>query len=87
MTPEEIQEVVNGLGLPKFTGKQLVDWIYSKRVASFEAMSNLSKKSRELLAEQYEVGLYAPLKEQISKAEADDLKAKLEAEGAKVTLK
>ena len=35
MTPEEIQEVVNGLGLPKFTGKQLVDWIYSKRVASF----------------------------------------------------
>ena len=38
MTPEEIQEVVNGLGLPKFTGKQLVDWIYNKRVASFEAM-------------------------------------------------
>ena len=67
LTPEEIQEVVNGLGLPKFTGKQLVDWIYNKRVASFEAMSNLSKKSRELLAEQYEVGLNAPLKEQVSK--------------------
>ena len=66
-TPAEIQEVVDGLGLPKFTGKQLVDWIYNKRVASFEAMSNLSKKSRELLAEQYEVGLYAPLKEQVSK--------------------
>ena len=65
-TPEEIQEVVNRLGLPKFTGKQLVDWIYGKRVASFDAMSNLSKKSRELLAEQYEVGLYAPLKEQVS---------------------
>ena len=66
MTPEEIQEVVNGLGLPKFTGKQIVDWIYNKHVASFEEMSNLSKKSRELLAEQYEVGLYAPLKEQVS---------------------
>ena len=65
-TPEEIQEVVNGLGLPKFTGKQLVDWIYNKRVASFEAMSNLSKKSRELLAERYEVGLTSPLKEQTS---------------------
>ena len=51
MTPEEIQEVVNELGLPKFTGKQIVDWIYNKRVASFEEMSNLSKKSRELLAE------------------------------------
>ena len=48
-TPAEIQEVVDKLGLPKFTGKQLVDWIYNKRVASFEAMSNLSKKSRELL--------------------------------------
>ena len=65
-TPEEIQEVVNSLGLPKFTGKQLVDWIYNKRVASFEAMSNLSKKSRELLAERYEVGLTSPLKEQTS---------------------
>ena len=66
-TPDEIQEIVNGLGLPKFTGKQIVDWIYNKRVTSFEEMSNLSKKSRELLAEHYEVGLYAPLKEQVSK--------------------
>ena len=65
-TPEEIQEIVNGLGLPKFTGKQLVEWIYNKRCATFEAMSNLSKKTRELLAEQYEVGLTAPLKEQVS---------------------
>ena len=65
-TPAEIQEVVDELGLPKFTGKQIVDWIYNKRVASFDAMSNLSKKSRELLDEQYEVGLYAPLKEQVS---------------------
>ena len=65
-TPEELQEVVNVLGLPKFTGKQLVDWIYNKHVASFEEMTNLSKKSRELLAEQYEVGLTTPLKEQMS---------------------
>jgi hypothetical protein len=26
-TPTEIQEVVEKLELPKFTGKQLVDWI------------------------------------------------------------
>ena len=65
-TPEEIQEIVNELGLPKFTGKQLVDWIYNKRVDSFETMSNLSKKSRELLAEHYEVGLQSPLKVQTS---------------------
>ncbi len=66
-TPMEIQEGVDKLELPKFTGKQLVDWIYHKHVTSFDGMSNLSKKSRELLAEHYEVGLYAPLKEQISK--------------------
>ena len=77
-TPEEIQEVVNGLDLPKFTGKQLVDWIYNKRVASFEAMSNLSKKSRELLAERYEVGLTPPLREQTS---ADGTKKYLFAAG------
>ena len=65
-TPAEIQEVVDRLGLPKFTGKQIVEWIYNKRVASFDAMSNLSKKSRELLSEQFEVGLFAPLKEQVS---------------------
>ena len=66
MTPEEVQEVVNKLGLPKFTGKQIVDWIYNKHVTSFEEMSNLSKKSRELLSEQYEVGFFAPLKVQTS---------------------
>ena len=67
MTPAEIQEVVDRLELPKFIGKQLVDWIYHKRVASFDAMSNLSKKSREMLANRFEVGLAAPLKEQVSK--------------------
>ena len=66
MTPEEIQEVVEKLGLPRFTGKQLVDWIYSKRCASFEDMTNLSKNARALLSEHYETGLHAPLKEQLS---------------------
>ena len=66
MTPAEIQEVVEQLGLPKFTGKQLVDWIYMKRCATFEDMTNLSKSTRALLAEHYETGLKAPVKEQVS---------------------
>ena len=65
MTPVEIQEVVEQLGLPKFTGKQLVDWIYMKRCATFEDMTNLSKSTRALLAEHYETGLKAPVKEQV----------------------
>ena len=66
-TPTEIQEVVEQLGLPKFTGKQIVDWIYQKRCASIEGMTNLSKSARALLAEQYDTGLKAPVKEQVSK--------------------
>ncbi len=66
LRPEEIQEVVKALELPKFTGKQLVDWIYKKRVASFDDMTNLSKKTRELFAERYDTGLLSPLKVQTS---------------------
>ena len=65
-TPAEIQEVVEKLELPKFTGKQIVDWIYQKRCASIEDMTNLSKNARALLSEQYETGLKAPVKEQVS---------------------
>ncbi len=65
-TPEEIQDIVNTLQLPKFTARQLVEWIYQKRCASFGDMSNLSKKTRELLAEHYDTGLRAPVKEQCS---------------------
>ena len=53
-TPAEIQEVVEKMELPKFTGKQLVDWIYLKRCASFDDMTNLSKSARSLLSEHYE---------------------------------
>ena len=66
MTPAEIQEVVAKMELPKFTGKQLVDWIYRKRCTSFEEMTNLSKSTRASLSENYEVGLTAPIKEQTS---------------------
>ena len=66
-TPAELQDIVTELGLPKFTGKQLVDWLYQKRCASFDDMTNLSKSTRALLSEHYETGLHAPLKEQLSK--------------------
>ena len=44
-TPEQIQEIVAQLDLPRFTGKQIVDWIYNKRCASFDEMTNLSKSA------------------------------------------
>jgi 23S rRNA (adenine2503-C2)-methyltransferase len=62
----ELQEISLSLGLPKFTGKQLSEWLYKKEISSIDEMSNLSKKARELLSEKYELGLIKPSKVQIS---------------------
>ncbi|MDD5978137.1 MAG: 23S rRNA (adenine(2503)-C(2))-methyltransferase RlmN [Bacteroidales bacterium] len=58
MTYAELQELVLEHNLPKFTAKQLVDWIYRKRVTTFDEMTNLSKGTRQLLSENYEVGYH-----------------------------
>jgi 23S rRNA (adenine2503-C2)-methyltransferase len=62
----ELQEISLSLGLPKFTGKQLCDWLYKKEISSIDQMSNLSKTARELLNEKYEFGISAPSKVQVS---------------------
>ncbi len=62
----ELQEISLALGLPKFTGKQLADWLYKKEISSIDEMSNLSKNARELLSEKYEFGISAPSKVQVS---------------------
>jgi len=59
-TLAELTDLVLELGLPKFTGKQLADWLYKKEIGSIEEMSNLSKKARARLDEQYTFGLHAP---------------------------
>ena len=56
-TLEELQELVLELGLPKFTAKQIADWLYKKQISSIEEMTNLSKKAREVLSERFEFGL------------------------------
>ena len=53
----ELQELVIELGLPKFTAKQIADWLYKKQISSIEEMTNLSKKAREVLSERFEFGL------------------------------
>ncbi len=60
-TPDELKQIAVGIGLPAFTGKQLAQWLYVKRVKSFDEMTNISKIGREKLAEKYEVGVSAPI--------------------------
>lgn len=66
MTLEEITGNVTELGLPKFAGKQVADWIYVKRVKDINEMTNISLKHRELLSGKFEVGRSEPLDIQTS---------------------
>lgn len=65
-TLNELQEVVTELGLPKFTATQIADWLYKKQVGTIEEMSNLSKKAREVLSANYQMGVSVPVKVQTS---------------------
>ena len=53
----QLKEIAISLGLPPFTGKQLADWLYKKKVTSIDQMTNLSKAAREKLSQEYIVGL------------------------------
>lgn len=67
LSSQELQQYACELGMPKFTGKQLYDWIYVKGAEEFEYMTNLSKHNRQLLSEHATVGREAPVNVAISK--------------------
>lgn len=60
MSLEELKRFVISGGMPSFTGKQLAEWIYKKRVTSFDKMNNISKKNREWLEENCIIGREEP---------------------------
>ena len=60
---DDLNTLVAELGMPRFTANQLASWMYEKKVASIDEMTNLSLKNRELLKENYEVGASAPVHE------------------------
>ena len=65
-TLAELQEVALSVGLQKFAGKQLAEWLYVRRVTSFDEMTNISLKGREALKANYTIGRRAPVKEAVS---------------------
>jgi 23S rRNA (adenine2503-C2)-methyltransferase len=52
---------------PKFRAGQIFDWLYKKRVVSFEEMTNLSKDLRDKLANQFNLTTLKTLTKQESK--------------------
>lgn len=67
LTLSELTDICHQEGLPGFTARQICDWLYKKRVAYFEQMTNLSKKARQALSEKYEVGAVPYCKYAMSK--------------------
>ncbi|MDO9581007.1 MAG: 23S rRNA (adenine(2503)-C(2))-methyltransferase RlmN [Bacteroidales bacterium] len=59
-TLNELIAVTKRIGLPGFAAKQISDWLYKKEITSIDEMTNLSKKTRELLSNDYEFGLSDP---------------------------
>jgi len=66
-TLAQLHEVVQELGMARFTAVQISDWLYKKDIATIDQMTNLSKDNRERLANLYEIGLSEPVQAHISK--------------------
>ena len=67
MTLPQLQELCAAEGFPRFTAKQLCDWLYKKHVDSIDAMTNLSKSQRARLNEIAFIGREHPIRCQLSK--------------------
>lgn len=65
-TLTELQAVAQSVGLQKFAGKQLAEWLYVRRVRSFDEMTNISLKGREALKANYTIGRHDPVREAVS---------------------
>ena len=63
----QLQQLCADEGFPRFTAKQLCDWLYRKRVDSIDAMTNLSLAQRARLNEIAYIGRETPMRCQVSK--------------------
>ncbi|MGL6113797.1 23S rRNA (adenine(2503)-C(2))-methyltransferase RlmN [Cetobacterium sp. SF1] len=68
LNEKELQDfVVNELGMKKFYGKQIFNWLHGKIVRDLGEMSNISIKDREAMKEKAYIPFLNLLKHQVSK--------------------
>lgn len=67
MTRDDLTAMVSDMGMPAFTGNQIVNWLYRRQVSSIDEMTNLSKANRIRLSERCTVGAMPPVDCQRSK--------------------
>ncbi len=59
---DELKEFVKELGFEPYRAKQIAQWLYKKRVKSFDEMTNLSKRARELLSRKARIDVLKTVK-------------------------
>jgi len=66
-TPEELENMLVGLGYSKYSASQIFDWIYRKKVFDVSLMTNVKKELRTYLSENFSVALPETAKREDSK--------------------
>lgn len=67
LSREAIHDLLQVWGEPRFRADQLINWLYERRVASFDAMTNLPKTLRERLKQEATLGTLELVAEQRSR--------------------
>jgi len=65
-TLSDLKNIASKLELPPFVASQIAYWLYKTKIQSYDEMTNISKKVRLLLSEQYDLGIVEPVKVQQS---------------------
>lgn len=67
LNQKELEDLVISLGMKKFYGKQIFNWLHKKIVRDLNEITNLSLKDRELLGEKAYIPFLNLLRQQVSK--------------------
>ncbi len=51
LLPDELEDIALDIGLERYRGRQIAQWIFGYGVQSFDMMTNLSKKHRQMLSD------------------------------------
>jgi 23S rRNA (adenine2503-C2)-methyltransferase len=57
LLPSQLEDFATELGASRYRGRQLATWLYRKGILELDAMSDLPKDFRAMLAERAEIGL------------------------------
>lgn len=65
-TLKELTDIVVNLNMKSYIAKQIAYWIYNNGVKSIDDMTNISKANRQLLADNFELGVNLPISVRMS---------------------